>query len=225
MESLELKYRRLPADASDSWEPLPGTFRSAANNWLVVHDLFHHLPHDRGSLAEELATLGAEYYVNYEGSGLLGAYDTAAAGLPTPGLNALTRSAAGVVGMAYEAGEGPEVFDLRPTTAPVACELAESVFVATERSAVAELEHLLWGMGNEPEWQAAKKAFCTPGLVASWVRQGYQGAKARYPDQARARAGWNEAVELLFTVGSKAQPDAVLVASRRGYSASFEVVA
>ena len=226
MDSLELTYRRTEETAGARWQPLPGTFASAVDNGLVVHDLFHPLPASQGSLADELARLGAEYYLHHEGAGRLQLLDKKAAALPPSGLNVLARSAAEVVGRVFALRQPePGELMLGHSGALADCPTAERVFAAAERSATAGLERLVWGAEGDAELMAAKNAFCAPGVVASWLRHGWQAARLRYPDQARARAAWTQAQELLHELGKAARPDTVLVARRDGYAATFSVAA
>lgn len=65
--SVSLTYRRNAAFFTLPWVPVTKNWQSNADNWLIAHDLYHHRPWDQGTLFEELASFGAQYYVEHEG--------------------------------------------------------------------------------------------------------------------------------------------------------------
>lgn len=65
--SFSLTYRRNAAFFTLPWVPVTKAWHSNADNWLIAHDLYHHRPCDQGTLFEELASFGAQYYVEHEG--------------------------------------------------------------------------------------------------------------------------------------------------------------
>jgi len=221
--SNEIAYRRVPSGLGRGWLPLGDTWRTIACNWLMAHDLYHHEPDDRGELCEELATLGAEYYVCEEPLDPPGHRLSDEDSLPPPGMNCLTRSAAGIVGMLWEAGTAdPQQFVFEfADCAPLPTTDAERIFEAVERSAICQLEEMLDGISDDEDWAGALREFSRPGLIASWIRKGYRSAAARFPDQARVREGWNAARQQI----SQLDPPlgAIVIARLRGYDASFEV--
>lgn len=60
------RYRRTDQARLGEWEPLGSTWKSAASAGLVAHDVYHHLPSDTGTFAQEVAALGAEWYIDVQ---------------------------------------------------------------------------------------------------------------------------------------------------------------
>lgn len=223
MDHSFLAYR-LTDQQPDCWLPTDESWRTACSSWIVAHDLYHHRPADTGSLAEELASLGAEYYICHEGSGIS---EIESGGvLPPPGHNALTRNAAGIIGLAIESGNvGFDELALKPSGAALTdCTRAESVFRAAAESAIAEMHYLCPDI-NSPEWYAVKTAFSQPEVVASWIRLGYSTTKSRFPDQQRVRRAFETTCEAVRNMSSSSPLGSVLMASRAGYDTRLALFA
>ncbi len=60
------RYRRTDQDRLGQWEPVGSRWKSTASSGLVAHDLYHHLPGDTGTFAQEVASLGAEWYIDIQ---------------------------------------------------------------------------------------------------------------------------------------------------------------
>lgn len=58
------RYRRTDQDRLGQWQPVGSRWKSTASSGLVAHDLYHHLPSDVGTFVQEVASLGAEWYVD-----------------------------------------------------------------------------------------------------------------------------------------------------------------
>lgn len=219
----ELRFRNT-GKGDECWLPLEGNWRTAACNWLVAHDLYHHEPNDKGSLAEELASLGAEYYVCHEDRAVSFIPEEGEPELPPPGLNALARSAAGIIGISMESEHlGAEDFALEPSgIAPLDDKVAEYVFRAAAESAAAELNHLA-ADNDLPEWAPVREAFEQPEVVASWIRLGYVNAQRRFPEQLRVRQAFEAASKAVWEIGFKTGHGAVLTARRQGYDTTLQV--
>lgn len=60
------RYRRTDQDRLGEWASLDSTWKTPASSGLVAHDIYHHLPTDKGTFAQEVAALGAEWYINIQ---------------------------------------------------------------------------------------------------------------------------------------------------------------
>jgi hypothetical protein len=60
------RYRRTNESRLGDWLPVDSTWKTAASAGLVAHDIYHHFPSDTGSYAQEVAALGAEWYVDLQ---------------------------------------------------------------------------------------------------------------------------------------------------------------
>lgn len=217
-----LRYRMSGSGAA-CWEPQDGTWRTHACAWLVAHDIYHHEPGDKGTLAEELATLGAEYYFEHEDPDYR---PLEVEELPPPGFNSLTRSAAGVLGLALENENLTEKDFLLGHSGTTALDnaIAEAIFRAAAESAREEVAYLC-GDSASPEWAEVLQEYNQLENVASWIRLGYLNAKARFSDQARARQAFHSACDALRAIRAHASEGSLLVASRTGYDATIGLVA
>ena len=221
MDRIELRYANQPLGLA-KWTPLEDSWRTPAENWVVVHDLYHHALNDTGSLAEELATLGAEFYICHQPVfQQLPLVDELNPCLPPPGFNAITCAAAGIVGMKAE--DDFEDFDefLMQAVPTQAVPEHEHLFAEAERSAVLQFVEMMEGREKEPAVQQAMTAFSQKGVIASWVRWGYLQAKIRFPDHERIANAWKQAEAQLLSMARRIPPGGVLVAVRDGYDATF----
>lgn len=217
-----LDYMRAATSAGEPWCPIGDGWRSPCNSWLVAHDQFHHLPGDVGSLCEELATLGAEYYVCHEPLAP-SPWPGDADALPPPGLNSLVRSAAGIVGMAFESEHsGAEEFVIRQTSGPRVPGTTWNIFTCAGTSAAGQLRELVEGT-DDPEWLRALESFEAPNVAASWIAAGYSNAQARFSSQADVRAKWEQAVTQLRDLEKSTPHGAILTTTLRESGMCFEV--
>lgn len=60
------RYRRTDQDRLGQWAPVDASWKFTANSGLVAHDIYHHLPGDTGTFAQEVAALGAEWYIDVQ---------------------------------------------------------------------------------------------------------------------------------------------------------------
>lgn len=223
MDHSVLLYR-LTDQKPDCWLPLDESWRTAASCWIVAHDLYHHSPDDKGSLAEELASLGAEYYISHEEGGASEIEPGEV--LPPPGHNALTRNAAGIIGLTIESGRNwLEELALKPSGVDLTERTrAESVFRAAAESAIAEMHYLCPDI-TSPEWSTVKAGFSDPEGIASWIRLGYLNAKRRFPDQQRVRVAFDATCDTVRDMSTTATLGSVLTACRDGYATQLALAA
>lgn len=219
--SSELSYRFVPKGGAEVWVPVGGEWRTAASNWIVVHDAYHHQPGDIGTVAQEFATMGAEFYVCHEQLG--GPAPQAELELPPPGWNALSRSAAGIVGVAFDSGMAADGLTLSraPTTSRLPVHV-EAILSHAANSAVDEFREILYG-NTEPVWVAAYAAMATPGLLLGWMAKGYWDAKTRFPDQGRVQSAWADALCKVQSQRERATPNSILTVRLSAYEAEISV--
>jgi len=60
------RYRRTDQDRLGEWASIDSTWKTPASSGLVSHDVYHHLPSDKGTFAQEVAALGAEWYISIQ---------------------------------------------------------------------------------------------------------------------------------------------------------------
>lgn len=60
------RYLRTDRSRLGEWQSMDAKWKTAASSGLVSHDIYHHLPGDRGLFAEEVATFGAEWYIDLQ---------------------------------------------------------------------------------------------------------------------------------------------------------------
>lgn len=216
----ELFFRRRSSRCgAQSWEGLSGGLVGEADSWLIAHDLYHHLPGD-STLADELATVGAEYYVCYEDTGTSDGSE-----LPPPGKNALEGAAAGIVGMCFDSDTTHLSFRLAKARGKLEVpETAAAIFNDSEVSAVAQLREMLEGNDDKP-WLRSLERFSRPGVASSWVARGYLNARKRFPDQLRVRENWHEAQRRINALAPSAPLGSVLRATRTGYELHLQLQA
>lgn len=64
------RYRRTDQARLGEWAPVGASWKSEASAGLVAHDVYHHLPEDVGTFVQEVASLGAEWYIDIQGVGV-----------------------------------------------------------------------------------------------------------------------------------------------------------
>jgi len=65
-EPIVQRYRRTDQARLGDWVSVDSTWKTPASSALVVHDIYHHLPTDKGTFAQEVAALGAEWYIDIQ---------------------------------------------------------------------------------------------------------------------------------------------------------------
>lgn len=176
------------------WHPVVQGWRTQTDTWGVNHDLLHHMPGDTGTVGQELATLGAELYIEFE------------ADTPLPdgrllkdsrdALVAVCEGAHGFIGAdIHELEKGPEHFMLEaaPAVEGVPFEVLDIFHKGAEGVHKALLEHT----HNDENWQEALACLAQQEVVVSWMAYGYVRAKERFPDKARLKAGMAQSNETL----------------------------
>jgi hypothetical protein len=204
-----LRYRRLDNGRGEYWKPVGIKWQTPATDALVAHDVYHHLPGDTGTFAEEVTTFGAEYYINFEHSNLQE--------IVPPGLNALRRGAIAVVANVAEYAKDPaKVFHMPITRRRRLSPEAEGVFAEVAEVAYGEAFAALSGReGLEDadleagEQEKADVELDERTFVDSFVnlmRLGYRQARRRFPDQLRVRAAMASFELVLRHLGKRQVP-------------------
>jgi hypothetical protein len=60
------RYRRTDQNRLGEWASIDSTWKTPASSGLVAHDVYHHLPTDKGTFVQEVAALGAEWYIGIQ---------------------------------------------------------------------------------------------------------------------------------------------------------------
>ena len=185
------RYRRVESTRAGDWKPLDSSWKSEASAGLVGHDMYHHLPDDTGTFAEELATIGAEWYVDRKPlNGFFG-------DCPPRELKALEGNVVDTVLNAIDSKEEAP-FCLPSHNGERLSEEEMAFFSGLAQTALAVLEK-----------SDAPKILNRPDFALRLVGQllrGYAAAKARFPDQAAARIGSRELRENLADLGHSEVP-------------------
>ena len=214
-----LRYQRVDCVREEDWQPLGLDWQSPANEAVIAHDLYHHLPEDAGTFREEVATLGAEYYINFERCRRLGRL---------PGLNELQHAASYVVtNTAQGAVDVESALSLPASLTKPLDPIAERIFAEVALTAYSEIPVLtdLPDEIFEPEEDGTNPyqvAFCN--AFVGTMRQGYRQAKTRFPDRSRVRAAFKSLERDLFRLNASVAPiGTTLTLVRRGYDYQLEV--
>lgn len=172
--------------APRNWKP--------GDEWLIAHDVYHHVDGDTGSVAEEIMSFGAELWLDYVVHG-------------SHAVNASTLG--GVLLEPFEAGavKAQKLQELLPPCPAdeLGSLLAESGLAFSELSrliakscAEGAVEELLAGLPQR-NIRAGTLAFKeqlsseeTAQRYAQWILLGLLKARIRYPDPSNARShfGW-----------------------------------
>lgn len=173
---LVLRYKRTDTDRLGPWQPVDSSWRTAASAGLVTHDIYHHLPGDTGTFAQEIATIGAEWFIDVQplpdhaDQGFLRGERALRRAIADSVLNALDAPGA----QAYGALELPAPW-IFPGTA-----LERALFESLSDHALQAIPPSL-RPADVPEAEFKLR------LVAQ-MAQGAAQARERFPDQARVRA-------------------------------------
>jgi hypothetical protein len=178
------------------------------------------LPGDTGTLSEEIATLGAEYYMNHEENGTSDLGQGLDSDLEPPGLRALVSSAAGVMGMAVTVLDLPaHKIQLQSIREPRLSDEIERIFGAVATSAYRQLVEVL---REKRGWEDVLAQFELNEPMVALMRRGYRLCRHRFPDQALARQRFQAASIRLHELAGTVEEGALLVARREGYDLSFQ---
>ena len=169
------RYRRTDQDRLGEWAPVESSWKSAASAGLVAHDIYHHLPTDLGTFAQEVASLGAEWYFDVQ----------ALSGQPAGTLDAwplsgFERNVTDTVLNALDSRE-KRPFNL-PTRDALALSAPEMAFFERLARTVDEL------LAASKDERARDRDAFEHRFVQNLL-WGYAQAQARFPDQAAARKG------------------------------------
>jgi len=168
------RYRRTDSDRLGQWAPVGSSWKTPASSGLVAHDIYHHLPSDTGSFAQEVASLGAEWYVDRQP--LTGGF----AAMRPRDFEAFERNLLDTVLNALDSKER-RPFCLPDVSAAALSKLEMDHFYKLARKAYDIL------LASTDERARDCEAF-QARLVLNLL-QGYATAKERFPDQAAVRAG------------------------------------
>lgn len=197
----------------EAWKPVDSSWQTAAEPWVVVHDLYHHLPGDGGSFEEELRTLGAQYYVDF---GPPGPHDTEC----LPGQRAIERAASSIVAMVVEA-KGPCALQVSTRSVPKQDTFAEMVFAAAAASAKLEFDSTFPTQTNDSDVEDARACFADVERLTACVREGYALAAQRFPDREAVRKGRDAAQAALDKLTNTSKPGDQLKCVLQGYNTQF----
>lgn len=163
------RYRRTDQDRLGPWVPVDSTWRTTASAALVAHDIYHHLPSDTGTFADEVAALGAEWYVDVQ---------RPSQAFPAWPVSGFERNAQDSLLNAADS-LGPNPLELPQRTAQSLSEPEMEFFrgLASRLSA-----HLL---GIDSNWEAELAGF--EQRFVENLLWGYDLAKERFPDQKEVR--------------------------------------
>lgn len=202
MTTQSITYIKMPARSDGCWKVKGSSWPTLAGPWLIAHDLFHHAPGDTGSLAEELATIGAELYICHEDDGM--------AALPQDAwvegtslhraLIALSSNTVGIVGMPFDEGiADPALYDLATCQESATLSPAlEYLLDCCARDAVSGLAEIV---GRDEDWASARAAF-TVDRVRALMRLGYHHAQMRFPDRVAVHDAFLTAKKTIANYGS-----------------------
>jgi hypothetical protein len=175
--TLVQRYRRTDRSRDGEWQAVDSGWKSVASAGLVGHDIYHHLPGDQGRFAEEVATFGAEWYVDMQPIG---------ASFYLADKRDLARLEGNVVDTVLNALDSREARAFCLPTRAID-RLTEAEMSYFEGLAAKALEVL----DKSADPRARTQGDFTARFVQS-VLWGYAQAKARFPDQRAARNGCRE---------------------------------
>lgn len=174
-------------------------------------------------MMEELATIGAEFYVNFERPGMLETpFDQHHEGSAfAHALTTLSCNASAIVGMPFEEGIAvPEGFILPQDDGETRLSpTLEHLLARCARSAVESLdEHVL----DDDAWAHAKTRF-NRAAVAAVMRMGYLRARNRFPDREAVMHAFDAAMAQI-TARAGAPAGTEMTVSRQGLTISITEV-
>lgn len=169
------RYRRTDQDRAGQWAPVGARWKSTASSGLVGHDVYHHLPSDVGTFAQEVASLGAEWYISVQ------SLDGEFSRIGQRKLQSFQRNAQDTVLNALDANE-KDAFRLpeRHTTLLLSAPEME-VFERTAAETLVTLQESI-----DPRATVGAE-FAT--IFVQNLLWGYEQARNRFPDQKRVQAG------------------------------------
>lgn len=167
------RYRRIDdGSRSGDWWPLDKAWQTAASPGLIAHDIYHHLPTDTGTFADEVAALGADWYVCLQ---------------PQPGAAAHQRDSALAKIWRYTEQITLNALDSAEERPFALVRRQGCALSPLDAAAFREMgERAARLLGNSDERRAADRSGFVDRFVqvTSW---GYQQARIRFPDQTRTR--------------------------------------
>lgn len=157
----------------------------ADDGWLVAHDVFHHRPDDTGSYSDEVATFGAETWLDEPFKD------------PDDLQRSLTNSWLSVCLMTLEQGtRGAEGLRVKTRIDPTALGHPQAgMWRGCMKMALREAQEVLGEYGDPETWAALSSDEHCDRLL-SLVAGGYRQAAERWPDRAQAREWFTQLAEL-----------------------------
>lgn len=169
----QLSYKKRNSGRGFHWLPQGTEWQTEASSYLVSHDVYHHTPNDTGSFPEEVATFGAEWYVNIEALKAGQRPDAEdAKGQERACMDVLE-------GMLIES-KAPETFALPEVSYQALPGVADAHMLALGDFAADTL------IQAKVLDKSGKAAFAES--FRQYCRRGYWAARARFPDQKLVRA-------------------------------------
>jgi hypothetical protein len=202
------RYRRTDGERLGEWLPTDSSWKTVASSGLVAHDIYHHLPSDVGTFAQEVAALGAEWYVDTQ------PLDRNHNAVSDRAISAFERSATDSLLNALDSREKAP-FLLPIVTAGALSDWEMTIF----RAVCAKAYNLV------VESLDARARLCDDFenrfvLNLLW---GYEQARARFPDQKAVRAGRRDLTDELNGLSTFEVPYGHEVAIKlSGYQCTIE---
>lgn len=195
-----LRYRRDPGRSS-TWEPVEMPWQDGASAFLVAHDIYHHRPSDCGTFAQEVATFGAEWYVNLE----------ALQGHATFLERRLERQGQAMGDIVAELVERKKAtlltFALSPLESPAIPLEERSPLPSLAVKAAQALEAAGLLSGSDVDLYR--------GQCLQHLRQGYWAARERYPEQLAVRERFDALVRILEELPESEVPEQHVITVER----------
>lgn len=168
-EPVVQRYRRTDQDRLGPWVPVDSSWKTTASAGLVAHDIYHHLPGDTGTFADEVAALGAEWYIDVQRT------SRPVSAWPVSGFE---RNAQDTLFNAADS-TGPKPLELPERTAPSLSGPEMEFFQGLAGRLSAKLLNIDKG------WEADLAGF--EQRFVENLLWGYALAKERFPDQKEVR--------------------------------------
>jgi hypothetical protein len=173
-ETAVQRYRRTNESRLGEWLPVDSSWKTEASAGLVAHDIYHHFPSDTGSYAQEVAALGAEWYVDLQ------PLDNSQNSLSKRDLEMFVLGATDNTLNALDAKEKTP-FLLKDYTSSALSNWEMAIF----HDVAAKVHSILLSSGDP-------RARVGDGFERRFVQtllMGFEQARARFPDQIAVRAG------------------------------------
>lgn len=169
---------------------------SPDTGWIIAHDVFHHLPGDTGTYAEEITTFGAELWLDPRQDEQALQRDLATSWFSVMALT-IENGSRGVEGLRLTRHPASEGFLRGPQA-----DFLRTVY----RMALQEARDTFGSFAEPSVWNELQNQGMEDRAV-SRAMDGHRQARLRWPDPSQAQAQF----EALSTLAGPAQPGARLV--------------